>query len=74
MPPADASAHEPERRVTRIAAYALCVQGGRVLLCRIADGYGSTDQARWFTRDQAAALPLVELAEEALRLGLAAES
>ena len=152
MPPADDVPAEPERQVTRVAAYALCIQDGRILLCRIADGYwsgvgqwtlpgggldfgesprdgalrelteetgltgeiegladvlswsgrwihprdgideayhglqivyrtritsgelrdeadGSTDQARWFTRAEAAALPLVELAAVALRLG-----
>jgi ADP-ribose pyrophosphatase YjhB (NUDIX family) len=144
-------AGEPDRQVTRVAAYALCVEGGRILLCRIAPGYwsgvgewtlpgggldfgepprdgalrelneetglsgeileiadvlswsgrwrhprdgadeafhglqiiyrarivggelrsevdGSTDLAQWFTRDEAAALPLVDLAGEALRL------
>jgi ADP-ribose pyrophosphatase YjhB (NUDIX family) len=29
---------------------------------------GSTDQARWFTREEAEALPLVDLAETGLRL------
>lgn len=32
---------DPERRVTRIAAYALCVEDERILLCRIAEGYWS---------------------------------
>jgi 8-oxo-dGTP diphosphatase len=32
---------EPGRRVTRISAYALCVEDGRILLCRIAPGYWS---------------------------------
>ena len=32
---------EPARRVTRVAAYALCVEDGRILLCRIAPGYWS---------------------------------
>lgn len=27
------------RQVTRVSAYALCVEGGRLLLCRIAPGY-----------------------------------
>lgn len=31
----------PGRQVTRIAAYALCVEDGRILLCRIAPGYWS---------------------------------
>jgi ADP-ribose pyrophosphatase YjhB (NUDIX family) len=31
----------PERFVTRISAYALCVEDGRILLCRIAPGYWS---------------------------------
>ena len=31
----------PERQVTRISAYALCVDAGRVLLCRSAPGYWS---------------------------------
>lgn len=29
---------DPLRRVTRVAAYALCVRDGRILLCRIAPG------------------------------------
>ncbi|HEX6656334.1 MAG TPA: NUDIX domain-containing protein [Candidatus Limnocylindria bacterium] len=32
---------ESARRVTRVAAYALCVEDGRILLCRIAPGYWS---------------------------------
>lgn len=32
---------EPARRVTRVAAYALCVADGRILLCRIAPGHWS---------------------------------
>ena len=32
---------EPARQVTRVSAYALCVDGGRILLCRIAPGYWS---------------------------------
>jgi ADP-ribose pyrophosphatase YjhB (NUDIX family) len=32
---------EPARRITRIAAYALCVEERRILLCRIAPGYWS---------------------------------
>jgi ADP-ribose pyrophosphatase YjhB (NUDIX family) len=142
---------EPARQVTRVAAYALCVAEGRILLCRIAPGWwgdagswtlpggglefgeapeagalreleeetglsgtvaelvdlhdwsgrwthpqdgvdeafhairlvyrvdvtggqlrdevdGSTDQARWFTHEEASALPLVDLAETGLRL------
>lgn len=31
----------PEREVTRISAYALCVEDSRILLCRIAPGYWS---------------------------------
>jgi ADP-ribose pyrophosphatase YjhB (NUDIX family) len=145
----------PERSVTRIAAYALCVDDGRILLCRIAPGYwtgvgywtlpgggldfgeaprdgalrelseetglvgeilelaevlswtgrwrhprddvdeayhgiqvvfrvrivggtlrpepdGSTDGAAWFTVKEAAALPLVDLAREGLRLAFGA--
>jgi hypothetical protein len=34
---------------------------------------GSTDRARWFTREEAGALPLVELAAEGVRLGFASE-
>ncbi len=34
---------DPIERVTRIAAYALCVDGDRVLLCRIAPGFLSDD-------------------------------
>jgi 8-oxo-dGTP diphosphatase len=142
---------QPERSVTRVAAYALCEQDERILLCRIAPGHwsgvgqwtlpgggldfgeepplgalrelieetglvgeivelahvlswtgrwrhprddvdeayhgiqivyrtrivggslrhevdGSTDMAAWLTRDEAVALPLVELAAEAVRL------
>ena len=154
MPPAEGTpaADEPERHVTRVAAYALCAEDGRILLCRIAEGSwsgvghwtlpgggldfgesprdgalrelteetglvgeiigladvlswsgrwrhphdgvdeayhglqvvyrvrivggelrdevdGSTDLARWFSREEAGALPLVELASEGLRLG-----
>ena len=144
-------AGEPDRRVTRVSAYALCVEDGRILLCRIAPGYwsgigewtlpggglefgeaprdgalrelaeetglvgeiteiadviswsdrwrhprdgadeayhalqivyrtrivggilrnevgGSTDLAQWFSQDEAAQLPLVRLADTALRL------
>jgi 8-oxo-dGTP diphosphatase len=144
----------PERRVTRVAAYALCVEHRRILLCRIAPGYwsgvgewtlpgggldfgespldgairelaevtglageivdladvlswtgrwthprdgideayhglqivyrvrvlggqlraevdGSTDQAAWFTGDEADRLPLVELARHGVRLAFA---
>ena len=32
------SERQPEREVTRISAYALCVEAGRILLCRIAPG------------------------------------
>jgi ADP-ribose pyrophosphatase YjhB (NUDIX family) len=142
---------QPAREVTRVAAYALCVEDGRILLCRIAPGYwtdaghwtlpggglafgeppeagaireleeetglrgtirelvdvqdwsgrwthpkdgvdeafhalqvvyrvdvtggelrdevgGSTDRALWFTRDEARALPLVDLAQTGIRL------
>lgn len=142
---------EPDRRVTRVAAYALCVEDDRLLLCRLAPGEwsfvgywtlpgggldfgelpadaalrelheetglrgeiigladvvswskrwvhprdgadeayhaiqvvyrvrvtggelrdevnGSTDVARWFPRDELAGIPLVELAQEAVRL------
>jgi ADP-ribose pyrophosphatase YjhB (NUDIX family) len=143
---------DADRRVTRVSAYALCIEEGRILLVRIGQGYwsgvgqwtlpgggldfgesprdgalrelteetgltgeieeladvlswsgrwthprdgideayhglqiiyrvrvnggelsdetdGSTDQARWFTREEAEALPLVELAAEGMRLG-----
>ena len=157
MPPAEpAATSEPARSITRVAAYALCIQDGRILLVRIAEGSwsgvgqwtlpgggldfgesprdgalrelteetglvgeieeladvlswhgrwthprdgvdeayhglqivyrvsvtggelsdesdGSTDQARWFTREEAEALPLVELAAEGVRLGFASE-
>jgi 8-oxo-dGTP diphosphatase len=33
---------------------------------------GSTDQARWFTHEEASGLPLVELADHGLRLGFGA--
>ena len=151
MVDADIAATPPDREVTRIGAYALCVDDGRILLVRIAPGYwsgvgewtlpgggldfgeappdgalreleeetglvgeimaiadllswtsrlrhprdgadeafhglqiiyrvrivggelrpevdGSTDLAAWFTRDEAAALPLVELAQIAVRM------
>ena len=158
MPLSDpAAGSDPDRRVTRVAAYALCIEDERILLVRIAEGYwsgvgqwtlpgggvdfgesprdgalrelteetgltgaidgladvlswsgrwthprdgvdeayhglqivyrvritggglsdetdGSTDQARWFTRDEAMALPLVELAVEGMRLGFDQES
>ena len=32
---------EPTRRVTRVSGHAICVEGGRILLCRIAPGYWS---------------------------------
>ena len=32
------SAEAPDRHVTRVAAYTLCVEAGRLLLCRIAPG------------------------------------
>jgi ADP-ribose pyrophosphatase YjhB (NUDIX family) len=147
----DPSSGRPDRQVTRVAAYALCVRDGRILLCRIAPGYwsgvgewtlpgggldfgeaprdgamrelteetglvgeileiadvlswsdrwrhprdgadeayhslqivyrarivggelrnevgGSTDQAQWFTRQQAESLPLVGLATKGVRL------
>jgi 8-oxo-dGTP diphosphatase len=35
------SAEVPDRKVTRVSAYALCVVDGRLLLCRIAPGYWS---------------------------------
>jgi hypothetical protein len=38
MTATDLDAEAPNRFVTRIAAYALCVEGGRILLCRIAPG------------------------------------
>lgn len=41
MTTADPAATQPDRSVTRIAAYALCVEDGRILLCRIAPGYWS---------------------------------
>lgn len=34
-------ASEPDRQVTRVSAYTLCVRNGRILLCRIAPGYWS---------------------------------
>ena len=149
----DVSTGPPNREVTRIGAYALCVDEGRILLTRIAPGYwsgvgewtlpgggldfgedprdgalrelteetglrgeileitdvlswsdrwrhprdgadeafhglqiiyrvrvvggelrpevdGSTDEAAWFTLDQAVALPLVDLARAAVRMAL----
>ena len=151
MVDADIAATPPDREVTRIGAYALCTDDGRILLARIAPGYwsgvgewtlpgggldfgeappegalreleeetglvgeivaiadvlswadrwrhprdgadeafhglqiiyrvrivggelrpevdGSTDLAAWFTHDEAAALPLVELAQIAVRM------
>jgi 8-oxo-dGTP diphosphatase len=145
------SLREPRRRVTRVAAYALCVEDNRLLLCRLVPGEwtsvgswtlpgggldfgespaeatlrelheetglsgeiigladvlswsmrwihpsdgvdeayhaiqivyrvritggelrdelnGSTDAARWFSRDDLSGLPLVDLAREAARL------
>ncbi len=147
---------EADRRVTRVSAYALCVEDDRILLVRIAHGYwsgagkwtlpgggldfgepprdgalrelteetgltgeiegladvlswsgrwihprdgaeeayhglqivyrtrvtggelrdetyGSSDLARWFTREEASALELVDLATEGIRLGFGAE-
>lgn len=32
---------EPTRRVTRVSGHAICVEDGRILLCRIAPGYWS---------------------------------
>lgn len=147
----------PDRQVTRIGAYALCVDDGRILLTRIAPGHwsgvgewtlpgggldfgedprdgalrelteetglrgeiieiadvlswsdrwrhprdgvdeafhglqviyrvrivggelrpevdGSTDEAAWFTRDEAADLPLVDLARAAVRMAFGAAS
>jgi 8-oxo-dGTP diphosphatase len=147
---------EPDRRVTRVSAYALCVEDDRILLVRIAHGYwsgagkwtlpgggldfgeppregalrelteetgltgeiaeladvlswsgrwihprdgaeeayhglqivyrtritggelrdetdGSSDLARWFTREEASALELVDLASEGVRLGFGTE-
>jgi ADP-ribose pyrophosphatase YjhB (NUDIX family) len=37
---------QPERQVTRIAAYALCVRDDRILLCRLAKGYWA-DAGSW---------------------------
>jgi ADP-ribose pyrophosphatase YjhB (NUDIX family) len=37
---------EPARQVTRVAAYALCVEDGRILLCRIAPGWWG-DAGHW---------------------------
>lgn len=151
MAEAEAAAGAPDREVTRIGAYALCVDNGRILLSRIARGYwsgvgewtlpgggldfgedprdgalrelteetglvgeilqladvlswadrwrhprdgadeafhglqivfrvrivggalrpevdGSTDEAAWFTREEAAAIPLVELAQAAVHM------
>lgn len=41
MPDADVATGRPDREVTRVAAYALCEEGGRILLCRIAPGHWS---------------------------------
>lgn len=154
-PPEQPISPEPDRRVTRISAYALCVNDDRILLCRIGAGAssgvgmwtlpgggldfgeeprdgalrelteetglrgeivelveilswtgrwrhpqdaadeayhgiqivyrarivggslrdevdGSTDLASWLTRDEATALPLVQLAGEGLRLAFGA--
>ena len=35
------------RRVTRVSAYALCVDGDRILLCRIRPGYFFGDDGGW---------------------------
>ena len=38
----------PVRRVTRVSAYAVCLDGaGRLLLCRIAPGYTVDDDGKW---------------------------
>lgn len=37
----NAEAREPDRRVTRVSAYALCLAHDRILLCRIAPGHWS---------------------------------
>ena len=41
MGDADVATGPPDREVTRIGAYALCVDDGRILLARIAPGYWS---------------------------------
>ena len=41
MADAEIAAGPPDRQVTRIGAYALCVDDGRILLTRIAPGYWS---------------------------------
>jgi 8-oxo-dGTP diphosphatase len=46
MTTADPGATQPDRSVTRIAAYALCVEDGRILLCRISPGYWG-DVGQW---------------------------
>lgn len=38
---------ETPRRVTRIAAYALCVEGGAILLSRIAQGATANSDGMW---------------------------
>ena len=64
MPPADpAAAAEPVVYRVRVTAGELSDEIGR-----------STDHARWFTREEAEALPLVELAAEGVRRGFAPES
>jgi len=35
------------RRMTRVAAYALCVEGGAILLSRIAPGYTASSDGMW---------------------------
>lgn len=44
--PADVPAAAPDRSVTRVAAYALCADAGRLLLCRIGPGPWSA-VGRW---------------------------
>jgi 8-oxo-dGTP diphosphatase len=38
---------EPVRRITRVAAYALCVEGDTILLSRIAQGATATSDGMW---------------------------
>ena len=38
---------DPARRVTRVSAYALCVDGDRILLCHIRPGYFFGEDGGW---------------------------
>jgi hypothetical protein len=69
-------------RVTRVAAYALCTDADRLLLCRIVyrmaieggelrdESDGSTDTCRWVSRAELAELELVDLAAYGVLLAL----